>query len=66
MLLLTMPVYYSPVPENLHMGLAYMGSSVFTNNRTADSDVPREQDDMFGGSLTALMCVIAHRSIRIH
>uniref|UniRef100_A0A8C6U135 Zgc:112294 n=1 Tax=Neogobius melanostomus TaxID=47308 RepID=A0A8C6U135_9GOBI len=31
-----MPVFYSPVPENLHMGLAYMGSSVFTNNRTAD------------------------------
>uniref|UniRef100_A0A8C6U4N6 Zgc:112294 n=1 Tax=Neogobius melanostomus TaxID=47308 RepID=A0A8C6U4N6_9GOBI len=35
-----MPVFYSPVPENLHMGLAYMGSSVFTNNRTADSDYP--------------------------
>uniref|UniRef100_A0A8C5GN79 Transmembrane protein 17A-like n=1 Tax=Gouania willdenowi TaxID=441366 RepID=A0A8C5GN79_GOUWI len=31
-----MPVFYSPVPENLHMGLAYVGGSVFTNNRTAD------------------------------
>ncbi|XP_040010565.1 transmembrane protein 17A [Xiphias gladius] len=40
-----MPVFYSPVPENLQMGLAYMGGSVFTNNRTADSDFTREQDD---------------------
>ncbi|XP_072289395.1 transmembrane protein 17A isoform X2 [Eucyclogobius newberryi] len=39
-----MPVFHSPLPENLHMGLAYMGSSVFTNNRTADSDYPREQE----------------------
>uniref|UniRef100_A0A672IFR6 Transmembrane protein 17A-like n=1 Tax=Salarias fasciatus TaxID=181472 RepID=A0A672IFR6_SALFA len=31
-----MPVFYSPIPENLQMGLAYMGGSVFTNNRTAD------------------------------
>ncbi|KAI3372596.1 hypothetical protein L3Q82_023067 [Scortum barcoo] len=41
----TMPVFYSPVPENLQMGLAYMGGSVFTNNRTADSDFTREQED---------------------
>ncbi|XP_044052275.1 transmembrane protein 17A isoform X3 [Siniperca chuatsi] len=40
-----MPVFYSPVPENLQMGLAYMGGSVFTNNRTADSDFTREQED---------------------
>ncbi|XP_047197354.1 transmembrane protein 17A isoform X2 [Hippoglossus stenolepis] len=40
-----MPVFYSPVPENLQMGLAYMGGSVFTNNRTADSDLTREQED---------------------
>ncbi|CAG5925432.1 unnamed protein product [Menidia menidia] len=40
-----MPVFYSPVPENLQMGLAYMGGSVFTNNRTADSDYSREQED---------------------
>uniref|UniRef100_A0A3P8SQT8 Zgc:112294 n=1 Tax=Amphiprion percula TaxID=161767 RepID=A0A3P8SQT8_AMPPE len=41
-----MPVFYSPVPENLQMGLAYMGGSVFTNNRTADSDFTREQEDL--------------------
>ncbi|XP_029916052.1 transmembrane protein 17A [Myripristis murdjan] len=40
-----MPVFYSPVPQNLRMGLAYVGGSVFTNNRTADSDFTREQDD---------------------
>ncbi|XP_068166348.1 transmembrane protein 17A [Antennarius striatus] len=40
-----MPVYYSPVPENLQTGLAYLGGSVFTNNRTADSDFTREQED---------------------
>ncbi|KAM6930981.1 transmembrane protein 17A [Xenentodon cancila] len=40
-----MPVFYSPVAENLQMGLAYMGGSVVTNNRTADSDFPREQED---------------------
>lgn len=44
----TMPVFYSPVPENLQMGLAYMGGSVFTNNRTADSDFTREQEDASG------------------
>ncbi|KAM9858469.1 transmembrane protein 17A [Aulostomus maculatus] len=40
-----MPVFYSPVPENLQLGLAYVGSSVFTHNRTGDSDVNREQED---------------------
>uniref|UniRef100_UPI003AAB4F08 transmembrane protein 17A n=1 Tax=Centroberyx gerrardi TaxID=166262 RepID=UPI003AAB4F08 len=40
-----MPVFYSPVSQNLRMGLAYVGSSVFTNNRTGDGDFPREQDD---------------------
>ncbi|KAF0034228.1 hypothetical protein F2P81_014294 [Scophthalmus maximus] len=40
-----MPVFYPPVPENLQMGLAYMGGAVFTSNRTADSDVTREQED---------------------
>ncbi|KAK5623123.1 Transmembrane protein 17A [Crenichthys baileyi] len=40
-----MPIFYSPVPENLQIGLAYMGGSTFTNNRTADSDFTREQDD---------------------
>uniref|UniRef100_A0A3Q4HKA8 Zgc:112294 n=1 Tax=Neolamprologus brichardi TaxID=32507 RepID=A0A3Q4HKA8_NEOBR len=41
-----MPVFYSPVPENLPVGLVYMGGSVFTNNRTADSDFTREQEDL--------------------
>ncbi|XP_061585845.1 transmembrane protein 17A [Cololabis saira] len=40
-----MPVFYSPVAENLQMGLAYMGGSVLTNNRTADSDFTRDQED---------------------
>uniref|UniRef100_A0A3P9JPT7 Zgc:112294 n=1 Tax=Oryzias latipes TaxID=8090 RepID=A0A3P9JPT7_ORYLA len=39
-----MPVFYSPVPENLQMGLTSMGGSVFTNNRTADSDFGREPE----------------------
>uniref|UniRef100_A0A3B4UXW4 Zgc:112294 n=1 Tax=Seriola dumerili TaxID=41447 RepID=A0A3B4UXW4_SERDU len=50
-----MPVFYSPVPENLHMGLAYMGGSVFTNNRTADSDFTRDQDDAFVSHLPLQM-----------
>ncbi|XP_062307658.1 transmembrane protein 17A [Osmerus eperlanus] len=38
-----MPVFYSPVPQNLRGG--YAGGSVFTNNRTADSsDYFRDQD----------------------
>uniref|UniRef100_A0A673CNL2 Zgc:112294 n=1 Tax=Sphaeramia orbicularis TaxID=375764 RepID=A0A673CNL2_9TELE len=41
-----MPVFYSSVPENLQLGLAYVGSSVFTNNRTADSDFTREQEEL--------------------
>ncbi|KAM4616307.1 transmembrane protein 17A [Polymixia lowei] len=40
-----MPVFYAPVPQNVRMGLAYVGGSVFTNNRTADSDFTREQED---------------------
>uniref|UniRef100_A0AAQ4RIF8 Zgc:112294 n=1 Tax=Gasterosteus aculeatus aculeatus TaxID=481459 RepID=A0AAQ4RIF8_GASAC len=40
-----MPVFYSPVPEKLQVGLAYVGGSVFSNNRTADSDFSREQED---------------------
>ncbi|XP_076007232.1 transmembrane protein 17A [Genypterus blacodes] len=39
-----MPMFYSPVPESLRMGLTYVGSSVF-NNRTADSDFTKEQED---------------------
>ncbi|KAF6735381.1 Transmembrane protein 17A [Oryzias melastigma] len=41
-----MPVFYSPVPETLQMGLTYTGGSVFTNNRTADSDFSREPEDV--------------------
>uniref|UniRef100_A0A8C3ANQ1 Zgc:112294 n=1 Tax=Cyclopterus lumpus TaxID=8103 RepID=A0A8C3ANQ1_CYCLU len=41
-----MPVFYSPVPESLQMGLAYVGGSVFTNNRTADSDSTRDHNDL--------------------
>uniref|UniRef100_A0A673YSC7 Uncharacterized protein n=1 Tax=Salmo trutta TaxID=8032 RepID=A0A673YSC7_SALTR len=42
-----MPVFYSPTPKNLHMGLASVSGSVFTNNRTGDfsSDYNKEQDD---------------------
>ncbi|KAF3695464.1 Transmembrane protein 17A [Channa argus] len=40
-----MPVFYSPLPENLQMSLTYMGGSVFTNNRTTDGDFTKEQED---------------------
>ncbi|XP_014015490.1 transmembrane protein 17A isoform X1 [Salmo salar] len=42
-----MPVFYSPIPQNLRMGLASVGGSVFTNNRTGDfsSDYNKDQDD---------------------
>nr|XP_020453949.1 transmembrane protein 17A-like isoform X1 [Monopterus albus]XP_020453950.1 transmembrane protein 17A-like isoform X1 [Monopterus albus] len=40
-----MPVFYSPAPDNLQMGLAYMRASVFASNRTADRDFTREQED---------------------
>ncbi|XP_064209697.1 transmembrane protein 17A [Anguilla rostrata] len=37
-----MPVYYTPIPRNLRLGLAYASGSVFGNNRTGDS---QEQND---------------------
>ncbi|KAL6114810.1 uncharacterized protein ACO6RY_05487 [Pungitius sinensis] len=40
-----MPVFYSPVPGKLQAALAYAGGSVFSSNRTADSDFTREQED---------------------
>ncbi|CAL8249047.1 unnamed protein product [Merluccius merluccius] len=40
-----MPVFYSPGPQTLRAGLSYVGSSVFANNRTADSDFSPEHDD---------------------
>ncbi|XP_043096056.1 transmembrane protein 17A [Puntigrus tetrazona] len=32
-----MPVFYTPVPQNLRVGLANVSGSVFINNRTRDS-----------------------------
>ncbi|MGH0172548.1 UNVERIFIED_CONTAM: hypothetical protein FKN15_063641 [Acipenser sinensis] len=32
-----MPVLYTPIPQNLRLGLAHYSSSLFTNNRTRDS-----------------------------
>uniref|UniRef100_A0A672QY19 Transmembrane protein 17A-like n=1 Tax=Sinocyclocheilus grahami TaxID=75366 RepID=A0A672QY19_SINGR len=32
-----MPVFYTPIPQNLRMGLANISGSVFINNRTRDS-----------------------------
>uniref|UniRef100_A0A3B3BX50 Zgc:112294 n=1 Tax=Oryzias melastigma TaxID=30732 RepID=A0A3B3BX50_ORYME len=49
-----MPVFYSPVPETLQMGLTYTGGSVFTNNRTADSDFSRE-----------LACLVSHLPLQM-
>ncbi|CAL8327664.1 unnamed protein product [Arctogadus glacialis] len=40
-----MPVFFSPGPQTLRAGLSYVGSAVFANNRTTDSDVAQEQDD---------------------
>ncbi|CAL8262236.1 unnamed protein product [Boreogadus saida] len=39
-----MPVFFSPGPQTLRAGLSYVGSAVFANNRTTDSDVAQEQD----------------------
>ncbi|KAG9339595.1 hypothetical protein JZ751_023486 [Albula glossodonta] len=33
----TMPVFYTPIPQNLRLGLAYASGSVFGNNRTGDA-----------------------------
>ncbi|KAJ8415315.1 hypothetical protein AAFF_G00422950 [Aldrovandia affinis] len=32
-----MPVFYTPIPQNLRLGLAYASGSLFGNNRTGDS-----------------------------
>ncbi|XP_036382124.1 transmembrane protein 17A [Megalops cyprinoides] len=32
-----MPVFYTPIPQNLRLGLAYASGSIFGNNRTGDS-----------------------------
>ncbi|XP_061115429.1 transmembrane protein 17A [Conger conger] len=32
-----MPVHFTPIPQNLRLGLAYASGSVFGNNRTGDS-----------------------------
>lgn len=32
-----MPVFYTPIPQNLRVGLANVSGSVFINNRTRDS-----------------------------
>lgn len=32
-----MPVFYTPIPQNLRVGLAQASSAVFINNRTRDS-----------------------------
>ncbi|XP_037387224.1 transmembrane protein 17A isoform X2 [Pygocentrus nattereri] len=37
-----MPVFYTPIPQNLRVGLAHASSSVFINNRTRDSGDLRE------------------------
>ena len=50
-----MPVFFSPGPQTLRAGLSYVGSAVFANNRTTDSDVALEQDDRSG----------SHRSYRV-
>jgi hypothetical protein len=43
-----MPVFFSPGPQTLRAGLSYVGSAVFANNRTTDSDLAQEQDDRSG------------------
>ncbi|MCI4392846.1 hypothetical protein PGIGA_G00150780 [Pangasianodon gigas] len=32
-----MPVFYTPIPQNLRVGLAHASSAIFINNRTRDS-----------------------------
>ncbi|XP_066509141.1 transmembrane protein 17A-like [Hoplias malabaricus] len=46
-----MPVFYTPIPQNLRVGLAHASSSVFINNRTRDSADLREhtlEDEVCG------------------
>ncbi|XP_030647599.1 transmembrane protein 17A [Chanos chanos] len=40
-----MPVFYTPIPQNLRVGLAHVSGSVFANNRTRDSADLRERHD---------------------
>ncbi|XP_061879975.1 uncharacterized protein LOC133631828 isoform X1 [Entelurus aequoreus] len=42
-----MPVFYSPLSENLRVGLAHVGSSVWTSNRTAEH-LGKDHDDHSG------------------
>lgn len=37
-----MPVFYTPIPQNLRVGLANVSGSVFLNNRTRDSEDLRD------------------------
>ncbi|XP_055054394.2 transmembrane protein 17A isoform X2 [Misgurnus anguillicaudatus] len=37
-----MPVFYTPIPRNLRVGLANVSGSVFLNNRTRDSEDLRD------------------------
>ncbi|KAL2092268.1 hypothetical protein ACEWY4_012066 [Coilia grayii] len=48
-----MPVFYTPLPRNIRMGLANLSGSVFANNRTRDSCDFRDNSDKADNEVVA-------------
>ncbi|XP_028852538.1 transmembrane protein 17A [Denticeps clupeoides] len=48
-----MPVFYTPLPRNIRLGLANLSGSVFVNNRTRDSCDFRDHRDNADNELVA-------------
>lgn len=72
----TMPVFYTPIPHNLRVGLAHVSGSVFINNRTRDSGDFRDpyqdnegetsaKDNANAKDCTACLCHIAQVDLDI-
>ncbi|XP_031425811.1 transmembrane protein 17A [Clupea harengus] len=48
-----MPVFYTPLPRNIRLGLANLSGSVFANNRTRDSYDFRDNSDKADNEVVA-------------
>ncbi|XP_063050270.1 transmembrane protein 17A [Engraulis encrasicolus] len=48
-----MPVFYTPLPRNIRMGLANLSGSVFANNRTRDTSDFRDNSDKADNEVVA-------------
>ncbi|XP_062399841.1 transmembrane protein 17A [Sardina pilchardus] len=48
-----MPVFYTPLPQNIRLGLANLSGSVFANNRTRDSCDFRDNSDKADNEVVA-------------